>query len=207
MLPPLLVDGRITGYWRATGSARRRPLEVVWFAGTRRPRKAELEEPVVQRVVEDLLRRLAGVGRDQSEHRVAGVAQVVGLQLVGVELLLLGLPLAADALHRPGDVRPLPPDAPKSFYEGNVGSWTFRVTADESATRVGSAVRITLAVSGDGQLGRLEVPTLPDISGARMSEPDEETQTRVRNLIVGGTKKAVYSLTPLREGTLRVPPT
>ena len=46
VLPPLLVDGRITGYWRATGSARRRPLEVVWFAGTRRPRKAELEEPV-----------------------------------------------------------------------------------------------------------------------------------------------------------------
>ena len=46
VLPPLLVDGRITGYWRATGSARRRPLEVVWFADTRRPRKAELEEPV-----------------------------------------------------------------------------------------------------------------------------------------------------------------
>jgi hypothetical protein len=46
VLPPLLVDGRITGYWRATGSARRRPLAVVWFAGTRRPRKAELDAPV-----------------------------------------------------------------------------------------------------------------------------------------------------------------
>ena len=46
LLPPLLVDGRITGYWRATGSARRRPLEVVWFARTRRPRRAELDEPV-----------------------------------------------------------------------------------------------------------------------------------------------------------------
>lgn len=44
--PPLLVDGRITGWWRATGSAMQRPLEVVWFAGTRRPRKAELDEPV-----------------------------------------------------------------------------------------------------------------------------------------------------------------
>jgi hypothetical protein len=46
VLPPLLVDGRITGYWRAAGSARTRPLEVTWFARTRRPRKAELEEPV-----------------------------------------------------------------------------------------------------------------------------------------------------------------
>ncbi|GAA5118109.1 crosslink repair DNA glycosylase YcaQ family protein [Alloalcanivorax gelatiniphagus] len=46
LLPPLLVDGRITGWWRAAGTARRRPLEVTWFARTRRPRKAELEAPV-----------------------------------------------------------------------------------------------------------------------------------------------------------------
>ncbi|WP_107706094.1 DNA glycosylase AlkZ-like family protein [Nocardioides allogilvus] len=46
VLAPLLVDGRITGYWRATGSARKRPLEVVWFAGTRKPRQSELSEPV-----------------------------------------------------------------------------------------------------------------------------------------------------------------
>ena len=46
LLPPLLVDGRITGYWRAAGTARRRPLEVTWFARTRRPRRAELDEPV-----------------------------------------------------------------------------------------------------------------------------------------------------------------
>ena len=46
LLPPLLVDGGITGFWRAAGTARRRPLEVTWFARTRRPRKAELEAPV-----------------------------------------------------------------------------------------------------------------------------------------------------------------
>lgn len=46
MLPPLLVDGRVGGFWRAGGSARRRPLEVRWFADTRRVRKAELAEPV-----------------------------------------------------------------------------------------------------------------------------------------------------------------
>ncbi|WP_299051607.1 winged helix DNA-binding domain-containing protein [uncultured Nocardioides sp.] len=46
VLPPLLVDGRITGYWRAMGSARRRPLEVTWFARTRRPRKGDLDAPV-----------------------------------------------------------------------------------------------------------------------------------------------------------------
>ncbi|GAB3658257.1 hypothetical protein GCM10027596_14390 [Nocardioides korecus] len=44
--PPLLVDGRITGSWRAAGSARRRPLEVTSYAGTRAPRRTELEQPV-----------------------------------------------------------------------------------------------------------------------------------------------------------------
>lgn len=46
LLPPLLVDGRITGSWRAAGTARRRPLEVTWFARTRRPRRSELDGPV-----------------------------------------------------------------------------------------------------------------------------------------------------------------
>jgi hypothetical protein len=46
LLPPLLVDGRITGFWRAAGTSRRRALEVTWFARTRRPRRAELDEPV-----------------------------------------------------------------------------------------------------------------------------------------------------------------
>ena len=44
--PALLVDGRITGMWRSTGSARKRPLEVHWFAGTRKPRVSELDSAV-----------------------------------------------------------------------------------------------------------------------------------------------------------------
>ncbi|GAB3021715.1 hypothetical protein GCM10011376_21230 [Nocardioides flavus (ex Wang et al. 2016)] len=46
LLPPLLVDGRVTGFWRAAGTARRRPLEVAWFARTRRPRTGELDQAV-----------------------------------------------------------------------------------------------------------------------------------------------------------------
>lgn len=42
---PLMVDGRLTGTWRLTGSGARRRLDVQWFRGTRRPRKEELAEP------------------------------------------------------------------------------------------------------------------------------------------------------------------
>lgn len=46
MLAPLLVDGRIGGYWRIEGTGREKSLTVSTFAGSRKPRKAELEEPV-----------------------------------------------------------------------------------------------------------------------------------------------------------------
>ena len=45
MLAPVLVDGRIGGYWRLTGTGRATGLEVSLFRGARRPRKAELEAP------------------------------------------------------------------------------------------------------------------------------------------------------------------
>ena len=46
--PPLLVDGRVAGFWRAAGSARRRPLEVTVFRRLRRPRAGELSDAVTR---------------------------------------------------------------------------------------------------------------------------------------------------------------
>lgn len=46
LLAPLLCGGRLTGYWRLPGSGARRACEVVWFAGTHRPTKSELEAPL-----------------------------------------------------------------------------------------------------------------------------------------------------------------
>ena len=46
MLAPVLADGRVGGHWRIEGSGRSKMLVVRSFAGSRKPRKAELEEPV-----------------------------------------------------------------------------------------------------------------------------------------------------------------
>jgi hypothetical protein len=46
LLAPLLVDGRIGGHWRIEGTGRSKALAVTSFAGARKPRKAELDEPV-----------------------------------------------------------------------------------------------------------------------------------------------------------------
>ncbi|OMH28993.1 hypothetical protein BKD30_01280 [Tersicoccus phoenicis] len=63
--PPLLVDGRITGWWRLAGSGPRRTLEVSWFAGTRRPRAGELAEAVT-RVEAALAITITGVSRTRT---------------------------------------------------------------------------------------------------------------------------------------------
>lgn len=47
MLAPLLLDGRIGGHWRIEGQGRDRTLAVWVFPGSRKPRKADLEEPSV----------------------------------------------------------------------------------------------------------------------------------------------------------------
>ncbi len=44
MLAPVLVDGRIRGHWRLSGSGRSRALEVSTFPGSRRLRKAEVAD-------------------------------------------------------------------------------------------------------------------------------------------------------------------
>jgi DNA glycosylase AlkZ-like len=46
LLAPMLYEGRLSGYWRLAGAGSRRSCEVAWFAGTRRPRKSDLDGPV-----------------------------------------------------------------------------------------------------------------------------------------------------------------
>ena len=46
LLAPILVESRLSGYWRVPGPSRNRPCEVTYFAGTRRPTKSELVEPI-----------------------------------------------------------------------------------------------------------------------------------------------------------------
>lgn len=41
---PLLVDGRLTGWWRMAGAGQRRACEVSWFSRTRRPTRSELAD-------------------------------------------------------------------------------------------------------------------------------------------------------------------
>jgi hypothetical protein len=103
------------------------------------------------------------------------------------------------------DVRPLPPNSPDSFSEGNVGQFEFEATTDRITAKMGAPITIRLRVRGAGQLRRVTLPDLPEIEGARVAGSDMNTERRVRNGIVGGEKVAEYTLIAEREGTLTIP--
>jgi tetratricopeptide (TPR) repeat protein len=103
------------------------------------------------------------------------------------------------------DVQPLPPDAPDSFYEGNVGRWQFQVTTDRMRAAMGRPITVRVSASGNGQLGRISLPKLPAIDGARGAGTQEEIDKRTRNGVIGGKKAIEYTIVPEREGTIEIP--
>lgn len=104
------------------------------------------------------------------------------------------------------DIQPLPPGAPLSFYEGNVGQWTFSVTGDQKSVQVGRSVNIRLTVKGEGLSNRIRIPELPPIEGVRMLNPIENTSSEIRNLRLFGERRKEIALLPLEPGTISIPP-
>ncbi len=103
------------------------------------------------------------------------------------------------------DIQPLPPGAPGGFDEGNVGQWDFRVMASTLRTRVGQPLTISVVARGFGQPGRLRLPELGELEGARLDGSEDKIQTDRQSAKVGGTKARVISLTPTRAGQLVIP--
>ncbi len=105
------------------------------------------------------------------------------------------------------DVRPLPPGAPSGFDESNVGQYQLAVVADKKRVRAGEALTVRITVSGRGQVGRAEVPLLPESPGYRLLPPVYDKEVGVlRDRRIGGRKTAEIIVTPLAQGTVRIPP-
>ncbi|MFW6053500.1 MAG: BatD family protein [Persicimonas sp.] len=103
------------------------------------------------------------------------------------------------------DVQPLPANAPDSFYEGNVGQWKFRATTDRTRAEMGQAITVRLVAEGAGQVGRIELPTLPELDGARIAGQNEKVDHDTKSEVVSGSKTLEYTVVAEREGTLEIP--
>ncbi|MFO7567548.1 MAG: BatD family protein [Enhygromyxa sp.] len=74
------------------------------------------------------------------------------------------------------EVLPLPAEGqPANFRANNVGQLRISANIDRSALRQGEAVRLTIRVTGAGNIALIELPELPEAPGLRSYDPKPQT--------------------------------
>ncbi|HLU39483.1 MAG TPA: BatD family protein, partial [Planctomycetota bacterium] len=96
------------------------------------------------------------------------------------------------------EVLPLPEEARPSPFYGAVGRFTISSRVDRERVRVGSSVKLTVSIRGEGNTEFLQVPELPrELDGLHLLG---STERRERGLV-----EATYDLTPLHADVRRTP--
>ena len=102
------------------------------------------------------------------------------------------------------EVSPLPDAAPASF-DGAIGSFSAKRTISDNQGKVGEPLELTLTIEGEGDLRQIMAPKLDGGDDWRGYPPTEQA-THEDALGLKGNKVFKYLITPLRPGTLSVPP-
>ena len=96
-------------------------------------------------------------------------------------------------------VQPLPEVGKPSQFSGAVGEYQISAHVDRSAIEAGSALTLSVQISGRGSMQTVTAPRLPTIPGVVVNGP---------NLVEGAVptiRTYAYALIPARSGTLRIP--
>lgn len=173
--------------------------------------------------IEDLSREYAGQrqstqveGRHMVQTNLRAYA-LFPLQAGSVEIEPLELDVATGGMLRAQnqlrlksdpiqvEVRPLPPNAPDGFAEGNVGQWELEVTTNKIQARMGEPITVRVRARGTGQADRLTLPKLPAIPDTRLAGEEQKTQNKVKEGLVGGESVIEYTLVAEKEGEITIP--
>ncbi len=101
-------------------------------------------------------------------------------------------------------VRPLPPDEPASFT-GAVGKFDIAAAVDLDSVTVGEAVRLRVAIRGEGNIERLSAPVWPSLAGWRSFDGDTSHQQQVADGKLVGVKLFDLVLIPDSPGDYELP--
>lgn len=96
-------------------------------------------------------------------------------------------------------VQPIPEIGRPPDFKGAIGDYQISAQLARSSAVVGSALTLTVRISGRGNIQTAVAPELPTIPGIMMSNPTfSETSTATSRVYT-------YTLIPARTGTLRIP--
>src|SRR5262249_2124970 len=87
-----------------------------------------------------------------------------------------------------------------------VGSFTMSLSADRNASRVNDAVGLKIKVAGEGSLGSVAAPVIPELSDFKKFDPKVSSTSSVTDDRLRSEKVWDYVVIPLAAGTQTVPP-
>ena len=102
------------------------------------------------------------------------------------------------------EVRPLPDGAPPSFG-GAVGQFEVSTTVDRRQVDAGDAVRVQVAIRGDGNTATLTAPEVEAPPGFDAYAPREEREVFRGAEPLRGVKTFIYTLVPQGGGRFTIP--
>jgi hypothetical protein len=104
------------------------------------------------------------------------------------------------------EVKPPPPGAPAEFRPEQVGRWKLSVDAEPKDVELGQPFTVRVALEGNGNLKRQNLPALPAVSGLRVYDPTGSDNVTTRQGRVGGRRVQEYLVMPQRTGSFTLPP-
>jgi hypothetical protein len=95
---------------------------------------------------------------------------------------------------------------PASFFDENIGRFQIVATVDRPSSKVGEAVRLTFAVTGEGNLRKVKIPPIEEIAGARVFEARVNDAVASQGGKLVGQRSWEVLILPEKEGQLVIPP-
>ena len=110
-----------------------------------------------------------------------------------------------DALTPPISITalPLPTKGKPADFSGMVGSYKFSANFDR--TKIGDTLTLAINISGDGAIGEITDPKIPDLSDFSWEPAEAKVNKKVEDTKVITTKNIKISLFPRKIGTLKIP--
>ena len=96
-------------------------------------------------------------------------------------------------------VQPIPEIGRPPDFNGAIGEYQISAQLERGWIEVGNALTFTVRISGRGNMQTVTVPELPAIAGVMVSGPNLSYDAMPTSMAY------VYTLTPARTGTLRIP--
>ena len=100
-------------------------------------------------------------------------------------------------------VQPIPEMGRPAHFNGAIGEYQISAQLERGWVEAGSALTLTVRISGHGNIQTVTAPKLPTIPGVMVSGPN---RGRAGTFGITPTSRAyAYTLTPVRAGTVRIP--